>query len=156
MSNDRHVNMLGMDQQRYSNMMGRNIVDQDSVDGHMTGQGSIGPNMMDRNIHNIMSNRGMTADLSNTIGQQMSSNMMGQDMTVDVMGRNVMAQDRNSQLMGRQSMSPNMMYGNMMDMNNSRMSSNMMNANRGVMGQRMVQQMEMKRVPETYTSTRFF
>merc|ERR1719391_677046 len=81
MSNDRHVNMLGMDQKRYSNMMGRKIVDQDSVDRHTTGQGSIGPNMMGRNIYNNMSNRGMTADMSNMIGQQMSSNMMGQDMT---------------------------------------------------------------------------
>merc|ERR1719381_357999 len=44
MSNDRHVNMLGMDQQSYSNMMGRNIVDQDRLDRLMTGQDSTGRN----------------------------------------------------------------------------------------------------------------
>merc|ERR1712111_329667 len=150
-------NPMGIEQQRYTNMMG---------------QDTMGHDMMGRNIYNIMSNRGMTSDVSNMIGQQMNSNMMGQDMTM--MSRNMMDQDRNSQMMGRnmlgqQDMTPNMMYSNMMgqdvmDMSNNRMS-NMMNSremssdslvNNGLMGQRMMQKMEIKHVPETYTSTRFF
>merc|ERR1719175_270111 len=77
MSFERDVNMLGMDQQRNSNMMGRNIVDQDSVDQHMMdqvsmgrnmiGHDNMGRNMMGRNVYNIMSNRGMTSDMSNKI-----------------------------------------------------------------------------------------
>merc|ERR1712055_1058230 len=160
-------NPMGIEQQRYTNMMGR-----DSFNRNMMGQDTMGHDMMGRNIYNIMSNRGMTSDVSNMIGQQMNSNMMGQDMTM--MSRNMMAQDRNSQMMGRnmlgqQDMTPNMMYSNMMgqdmmDMPNNRMSS-MMNSremssdslvNNGLMGQRMMQKMEIKHVPETYTSTRFF
>jgi len=155
------------EQQRYTNMMGR-----DSFNRNMMGQDTMGHEMMGRNIYNIMSNRGMTSDVSNMSGQQMNSNMMGQDMTM--MSRNMMAQDRNSQMMGRnmlgqQDMTPNMMYSNMMgqdmmDMSNNRMS-NMMNSremssdslvNNGLMGQRMMQKMEIEHVPETYTSTRFF
>merc|ERR1719228_2189479 len=108
----------------------------------------------------------------------MYSNMMGQDkmdMTNNRMSSNMMGQDRTSQVMGRkmlgrQDMTPNTMYSNMMgqdmmDMTNNRMSSNMMNSrgmssdsliNNGLMGQRMMQRMEIERVPETYTSTRFF
>merc|ERR1711974_564619 len=100
------------EQQRYTNMMGR-----DSLNRNMMGQDTMGHEMMGRNIYNIMSNRGMTSDVSNMSGQQMNSNMMGQDMTM--MSRNMMAQDRNSQMMGRnmlgqQDMTPNMMYSNMM------------------------------------------
>merc|ERR1719402_1032604 len=160
-------NPMGIEQQRYTNMMGR-----DSFNRNMMGQDTMGHDMMGRNIYNIMSNRGMTSDVSNMIGQQMNSNMMGQDMTM--MSSNMMNQDRNSQMMGRnmlgqQDMTPNMMYSNMMgqdvmDMSNNRMS-NMMNSremssdslvNNGLMGQRMMQKMEIKHVPETYTSTRFF
>merc|ERR1711962_1968479 len=195
MSSQVDRSMMGMDQQRYFNMMmgrnqdsmgrqmmNRNMMGQDStdrqmIDGNvmmgrdnmgqrMMGQNTMGRNMMGRNIYNIMSNRGMTSDMSNMMGQQMDSNMMGRDMTIDVLGRNMMGQDRSSQMMrrnmmGHQNMTPNMMYGNvmgqdMMDMANSQMSSKMMNSNNGLMGQRMMQQMEMERVPETYTSTRFF
>merc|ERR1711962_601372 len=178
MSSQMDRNMMGMDQQRYSNMMmGRNMMGQDNMGQQrmmgqdnlgqrMMGQDTMGRNMMGRNIYNIMSNRGMTSDMSNMMGQQMDSNMMGRDMTMDVMGRNMMGQDRSSQMMrrnmmGHQDMTPNMMYINMigqdmMDMANSQMSSKMMNSNNGLMGQRMMQQMEMERVPETYTSTRFF
>merc|ERR1719315_891283 len=104
------------------------------------------------------------------IEQQRYTSMMGRDS----FNRNMMDQDRNSQMMGRnmlgqQDMTPNMMYSNMMgqdvmDMSNNRMS-NMMNSremssdslvNNGLMGQRMMQKMEIKHVPETYTSTRFF
>merc|ERR1711962_718199 len=124
------------DMYRMSNMMGRDMSSQ--VDRSMMG--------MDQ--------------------QRYSNMMMGRDMTMDVMGRNMMGQDRSSQMMsrnmmGHQDMTPNMMYSNMigqdmMDMANSQMSSKMMNSNNGLMGQRMMQQMEMERVPETYTSTRFF
>merc|ERR1719385_593733 len=80
------------------------------------------------------------------------SNMMGRDMSSQ-MDSNMMGMD--------QQRYSNMMYSNMMgqdmmDMANSQMSSKMMNSNNGLMGQRMMQQMEMERVPETYTSTRFF
>merc|ERR1712142_364982 len=179
MGTERDINMMGMDQQRYSNiMMGRNMMGQDSMGRNMMGQetmgrnlmgqetmghnmmrqGNIRQNMMGRNIYNIMSNRGMAADM---MGHQMESNMMGQRKTLDVMGRNLMGQDRTSQmisrhLMGQQNMTPNLMYSNMMgqDMTNNQMSSNMMDSNNRLMGQRMMQQME--RIPETYTSTRMF
>jgi len=181
MSSQMDSNMMGMDQQRYSNMMERrNMMGQDSMDRQMMGQDSMGRrmmgqntmgrNMMGRNIYNVMSNRG--SDM--LMGQQMNSNMMGRDMnmdvmgrnmmgrdmTMDVMGRNMMGQDRSSQMMGRnmmahQDMTPNMMYSNMMgqDMIRNQMSSDLMNSNNG---QRMTQRMEIESVPETYTSTRFF
>merc|ERR1711936_511303 len=91
---------------------------------------------------------------------------------------NMMGQDRNSQMMGQnmlghKEMTPNTMYSNVigqgrMDISNNRMSSNIMNnrempsemmnfhSNSGLMGQRMMQKMEIEPVPETYTSTRFF
>merc|ERR1711962_306420 len=172
-------NLMGMDQQRYSNMMmGRDMVGQDTIDrlmmgrdnmGHnMMGQDNMGSNMMGRNIYNIMSNRGMTSDMSRMMGQQMDSKMMGmmgRDMAMNMMGDNMIGQDRTSQMMRRnmmshQGMSPNMMYSNMMgqDMmaNTNQISSNMINSNNGLMGQHMMQRMEMERVPETYTSTRLF
>merc|ERR1719411_2345675 len=113
----------------------------------------------------------MTSDFSNMMGQQMNSNMMGRDITMNMMSRNMMGQDRNSQMMGRnmlgqQEMTPNTMYSNMMgqdrmDMSSIRMNSRGMSSdlnahsNNGLMGQRMMQKMEIERVPETYTSTRF-
>merc|ERR1712111_94694 len=139
------------DMYRMSSIMGRDI-----------------PSNMDRNPMGIEQQR-----YTNMMGRDsFNPNMMGQDMTM--MSRNMMDQDRNSQMMGRnmlgqQDMTPNMMYSNMMgqdvmDMSNNRMSS-MMNSremssdslvNNGLMGQRMMQKMEIKHVPETYTSTRFF
>merc|ERR1711936_656410 len=122
-------NPMGIEQQRYTNMMGR-----DSFNRNMMGQDTMGHDMMGRNIYNIMSNRGMISDVSNMIGQQRNSQMMGRNM------------------LGQQDMTPNMMYSNMMgqdvmDMSNNRMS-NMMNSremssdslvNNGLMGQRMMQ-----------------
>merc|ERR1712110_729971 len=159
-------NLMGRDQQRYSNMMGQDFM---------------GRNMMGRNIYNIMSNRGMSSDVSNMMGQQMNSNVMGRDMTINAMSRNLIGQDRNSQMMsrnrlGQQDMTPNINYSNndgwkcpgcvqQQDVSNNRMSSYMMNSrgmssnslvNNGLMGQRMMQKMEIEHVPETYTSTRFF
>merc|ERR1712029_1067314 len=163
-------NMIGQD------TMGRNLMGQDSMGRNMIGQDTMGRNMMGRNIYSVMSNRGMTSDVSNMIGQQRNSIMMGRDMTM--MSRNMMGQDRNSQMMGQnmlghKEMTPNTMYSNVigqdrMDISNNRMSSNIMNnrempsemmnfhSNSGLMGQRMMQKMEIGHVPETYTSTRFF
>jgi len=156
--------LMGMDQQRYSNiMMGRNMMGQDNMgpnmmvkdnmERNMMGHVSMERKMMGRNIYNIMSNIGMTADMSEMMGQQMESNMMGQGMNVS--GQN---------MMDHQSKSPNMMYSNMisqnmlgqdlMGMNKNQMSSNMMNSGNRLMGQRMVQQIES--IPGTYTSTRMF
>jgi len=200
MSSNMDRNLMGMDQQRYSNIMGRdslnrqmmgqdtmgrnmmgqdtkgrNMMGQVTMGRNMMGQDTMGRDMMGRNIYNIMSNRGMTSDVSKRVEQLMNSNMMDRDMTMNVRSHNMMGQDRNSQTMGRnvlgqQVMTPNMMYSNMMgqdmmDMTNNRMSSSLMNArgmtsdslvNNGLMGQRMMQKMEIERVPETYTSTRFF
>merc|ERR1712029_614015 len=92
----------------------------------MIGQDTMGRNMMGRNIYSVMSNRGMTSDVSI---------MIGRDMTM--MSRNMMGQDRNSQMMGQnmlghKEMTPNTMYSNVigqdrMDISNNRMSSNIMN-----------------------------
>jgi len=145
------------------NMMVRNMMGQDTMGRNMLGQDNMGRNMMDRNIYSIMSNRGMTSDMSNMMGQQMDSNMMGQDMTMDVIRRNMI--DRNN-MIAHQEITPNMMYSNMIgqDMTNTQMASNMMNSHgrmdsrsdNGLMGQSMMQKMEIERVPETYMSTRFF
>merc|ERR1719419_1055400 len=145
------------------NMMVRNMMGQDTMGRNMLGQDNMGRNMMDRNIYSIMPNRGMTSDMSNMMGQQMDSNMMGQDMTMDVISRNMI--DRNN-MIARQEMTPNMMYSNMFgqDMTNTQMASNMMSSrgmmdsrfDNGLMGQGMMQKMEIERVPETYMSTRFF
>merc|ERR1712108_5573 len=152
-------NLMGMEQQRYSNMMSR-----DSFNRNTVGRNTMGRNMMGRNIYNIMSNRDMTSDVSNMMGQQMNSNMMGQNRNSQMMGLN---------MLGHQNMTPNTMYSNMMDqdrmdMSNNRMSStmmksrgkssNMMNthSNSGLLGQRIMQKMEIERIPETYTSSRLF
>merc|ERR1719295_462571 len=117
-----------MDQQRYSNMMmGRNMVGQDSNDRLMMGQDNIGQsmmgqdnmgrNMMGRNVYNVMSNRGMTSDMSRMMGQQMDSKMMGmmgRDMAMNMLGNNMMGQDRMA--------------------NTNQISSIMINSNDGLMG----------------------
>merc|ERR1719391_84395 len=182
MGTERDINMMGMDQQRYSNiMMGRNMMGQDSMGRNMMGQETMGrnlmeqhnkghnmmrqgnmrQNMMGRNIYNIMSNRGMTTDMSNMIGQQMESNIMGQDMTMDVMGRNMMGQDRISQMispnmMSQQNMTPNMMYSNMMGQAMLGMTNNQMSPNMIDSNNRLMgkhMMQQMERIPETYTST---
>merc|ERR1711936_291691 len=146
-----------MEQQRYSNMMGqdtmgRNIMGHDTMGSNVMGQDGIGRKMMGRNIYNIMSNKGMTSDVPNMMGEQMNSNKMGREM--NMMRPNRMGQDRKSQMMGHnmlghQEMTPNTMYSQMigqnrMDMSNNMlssrgMSSEMMNfySNNGLMGQRM-------------------
>jgi len=116
-----------------------NKIDQDYMRHNMMGQDTMG-----RNIYNIMSNKGMTSDVSNLMGQQRNSQMMGRNM------------------LGQRYMTPNMMYSDMMgqdrmDKINSRGMTYDSLVNNGLMGQRMMQKMEIERVPETYyTSTRFF
>merc|ERR1719411_33702 len=162
MGRDRASNMegtlMGIGQQRYSNVMGR-----DSLNRNMMGQDTMGRNMLGRNIYNIMSNRGVSSDVSNMMGQQMNTNMVGRDMSMNMMSRSMMGKDRSSQMTGRntlghQDMTPNTMYSNMMgqdmmDMSNNQMSSNMINSrgmssdsliNNGLVGQLMMQKMETK------------
>jgi len=163
-----------IEQQRYSNMMGwdsfnRNRMGQDTMGRNMIGQYTMGRSMMGqntigRNIYNVMSNKGMTSDVSNMMGRDMnmmSRNMMGQDLNSQMMGHN---------MLGHHDMTPNTMYTNkmgqdMLDMSNNRMSSKMMNSrkmssdsliNNGLMGKRMMQKMEIEHFPETYTSSRLF
>merc|ERR1712108_125811 len=104
----------------------------------------------------------ITPDMSNIMSrnlmgkQQMHSNMMGQEMTSNMMNRDMIGQE----------MTSNMMYRNMLGLSNNQMSSNMLsslgmfsdmvNSDTGLMGQRMMQKMEIEHIPETYTSTRFF
>merc|ERR550517_720542 len=133
---------MGMDQERNSNiMMGRNMMGQDSMGRNMMRQGNTRQNIKGRNIYSNMSNRGMTADMSN---------VMGQGKTLDVMGRNMMGQDRTSQMIrhkmiGQQNMTPNMMYNNMMDQGMLVMTNKQLSSNNRLKGQRMMQQME--RIP---------
>merc|ERR1719249_248622 len=94
MSSQMGRNLMGMDQQRYSNMMVKDSIDrkmmgQENMGHNMIGQDNTGRNMMGRNIYNIMSNSGMPSDISGMMGKQlMDSSMMDQqDMTVNVMGR---------------------------------------------------------------------
>jgi len=156
-------NLKDMEQRRYSNLMGKD---------------TMGRKMMGRNIYNVMSNGGMRSDVSKIMRQQINSNKLGQDMTMNMMSRNMLGQDRDSQMIGRnmlghQEMTASTLYSNMMgqdtmNMSNNRMSSNMMNrrgmssdmmksySNNGIIGQRMMQKMEIEHVPETYTSSRLF
>merc|ERR1712002_1158976 len=144
MSSNTDQNMKDVEQQRYSNMMGqdtlgRNMMVQDDMGLNMMGremssnmdrnrmvQDNLGRNMMGRNTYNIVSNRGMPSDVPNMMGQQMNSNMMGrnmlsqQDITPNTMYTNVMGQP-----MGQNDEERD---GDMMDMTNNRMLSNMMNS----------------------------
>merc|ERR1712180_247829 len=86
MSAQMDKNMMGIGQQKHSNiMMGRNMMNQDSMNSRRMGQDNIGRNMMGgnlmgRNIYNVMSNRGMTSDMFNMMGQRMGSSLIGRDM----------------------------------------------------------------------------
>merc|ERR1712066_829814 len=156
----RMSNRMGTDQLKYSNMMGSNIMDQNSMGGHMMdrtimGQETMGhdmmkANMMGPNIYNIMSNRGMTVDAINMMTgklmgkQQMNSKITDQDLSSNIMNLN---------MLGQREMVPKMMYRSMMDQANNRMSATMMNSNNGLMGQRMMQKMKIERIPEAHTST---
>merc|ERR1719474_2418994 len=100
----------------------------------------------------------------------MNADMVGRDMSMNLMSLNMMDQVRNSEMNGHkmlvhQEMTPNTLYSNMkgqdiMEIANKRMSSNMLNSrgissgimstlsNNGLMGQRMMQKMEIEHVPE--------
>merc|ERR1711962_826090 len=124
-------NMMGgdmsssMGQRRYSNMMmDRDMMGQESMDHQMMGQNNMGRNMMSRKVYNIMSNKGMTPDMSNMMGQQMNSDIMGRDM----MGQKSL----DHQMMGQNSMGRNMMGRNVYNiMSNRGMTSNMMGQQMG-------------------------
>merc|ERR1719383_1386615 len=82
------MNMLDMDQHRYSNMMdqdmmGRNMLNRDMMGRNMMNHDMTGRNMNGlmgrRNIYNINQDSGM-------MRQQMSSNMSGRDMYNNMMG----------------------------------------------------------------------
>merc|ERR1711962_1246999 len=118
---------------------GRDMMGQESVDHQMMGQNNMGHNMMGRKVYNIMSNKGMTPEMSNMMGQQMDSNIMGRDM----MGQ----ESLDHQMMGRNSMGRNMMGRNVYNiMSNRGMTSNMMGQQMGcnmtvdVMGRNMMGQ----------------
>jgi len=146
-------NMMDAEQQRYSNMIGRNTMDQNIMGNSMMHRNAIGHNIMDQNtmghnkmdqntmglnmmggkIYKIMSNRGMNSDLSNLM--DLKPKIMRQDMNMNIMGGKINGQDMTSQMMagnmlGQQRMTPNMMYSNMMgqDMSNNQMTSIMMNS----------------------------
>merc|ERR1712029_486969 len=151
------MNILDMDQHRYSNMMdqdmmGRNMMGHDMMGRNMMGRNMMGRDMMGRNMMNRdMTGRNMNGLMghrniyninqdSGMMRQQMSSNMSGRDMYNNMMG------DRD------------MMTSNMM-----RQGSNMLGrmdtyTTKGMMGQqqRMSQQMEMERIPEQYVASTFF
>merc|ERR1712029_345480 len=165
---------------KMTNVMGRympykmetNMMGPDSLNRNMMGQDT----MMGRNIYNLMSNRGMNSDVSDMMGRQMNANMVGRDMSMNMMSLNMMDRDRNSEMNGRkmlghQEITPNTKYSNnmgqdMMEVSNNRMSSmnsrgrssGMMDtlSNNGLMGQRMMQRIEIESVPETYASSRLF
>merc|ERR1719461_1215451 len=128
------MSSMNMDQQIYSmdrnmmnrDMMGRNIMGHNMMNRDMTGR-SINGFMGRRNIYNINQDSGM-------MRQQMSSNMMYNNMLTD----------------------RDMMTSNMMRQGSNKMGRMDAFTTEGMMGQqqRMSQQMEMS--PEMYTSTRFF
>jgi len=159
---------MGMNQQRYSNMMDRDMMgrnmDRNMMDRDMMGR-NMDRNMMDRNM------MGRNMDRNMMDRDMMSRNMMDRNMMRNgMMGRRniyninqdsgVMRQQMSSNMLGRD-MSSNMMYNNNMmgDMNMGSDMMTRMNAytTEGMMGQQLMsQKMEMERIPETYTSTRFF
>jgi len=148
------MNRMGMDQQMYSNMMDRDMMGRNMMDRDMMGR-----NMMDRNVmdHNMMGRNMMRNGMmgrrnmyninqdSGIMRQQMSTNMMGDMSSNNMMYRNMMG-DMSSANMMRQGSD---MMGRM----------NAYTTQGGLLGRQqqvMSQKMEMERIPETFTSTRFF
>jgi len=143
------MNMMDMDQHRYSNMMdrdmmGRNMMNmghQNMMDRDMMGRNMMNRDMTGRNMNGLMGRRNIynINQDSGMMRQQISSNMSGRDMYNNMLG------DRD-------------MTANMM-----RQGSNMLGrmdtyTTEGMMGQqqRMSQQMEMERIPEQYVASTFF
>merc|ERR1711963_328552 len=136
------MNMLDMDQHRYSNMMDRDMMGRNMLNGDIMGRNMMNRDMTGRNMNGLMGHRNIynINQDSGMMRQQMSSNLSGQDMHNNMMG------DRD------------MMTSNMM-----RQGSNMLGrmdtyTTEGMMGQqqRMSQQMEMERIPEQYVASTFF
>merc|ERR1712038_1203170 len=141
------LNMIG--QNGNSQMMGRNMLGQQDMMPNTMYSKVLGQPMGQRDEER-------DGDILDMTNNRMPSNMMGQDRTSQMMGR---------RMLGQQDMTPDTMYSNMMgqdmmDMTNNRMLSNMMSSrgmssdsliNNGLMGQHMMQKMEIERVPETYT-----
>merc|ERR1712184_31851 len=128
-------NLMGRDQQRYSNMMGQQM----------------NSNVMGRDMTINAMSRNLIGQDRNS--QMMSRNRLGQqDMTPNI---NYSNNDgwKCPGCVQQQDVSNNRMSSYMM--NSRGMSSNSL-VNNGLMGQRMMQKMEIEHVPETYTSTRFF
>merc|ERR1712241_1128850 len=130
------MNRMGMDQQMYSNMMDRDMMGRNMMDRDMMGR-----NMMDRNMmrNGMMGRRNMynINQDSGIMRQQMSSNnMMYRNMMGDMSSANMMRQG--SDMMGR--------------MNAYTTQGGLLGRQQQVMSQKM----EMERIPETFTSTRFF
>merc|ERR1712029_517058 len=125
MSSNMDINLMGMNQYKYANLMGQNnmglnLMGQDTMGSNMMTQDVMGPkmmaqdvtgrnmndrnmkgqdtmehNMMEQNMYNILSDRGMKSDVSNMMGQERISNM----------GRN---------MMGHRDMTPNRLCSNML------------------------------------------
>merc|ERR1712029_413229 len=121
MSSKMDRNLMGMGQQRYSNMMGR-----DSLNRNMMGQDTMEHNMMGQDI---MGRKMMGQDTlgRNMMGQDsMGHNMMGQDsmgrkmIGQDTMGLSMMGQDS----MGRKMISQDTMGLSMMGRNIYNIMSN--------------------------------
>merc|ERR1719402_2078734 len=121
MSSKMDRNLMGMGQQRYSNMMGRdslnrNMMGQDTMEHNMMGQDTLGRNMMGQDSmgHNMMGQDSMGRKM---MGEDtMGRNMMGQDsmernmMSQDTMGRNMMGQDSmGRKMIGQDTMGLSMM-----------------------------------------------
>merc|ERR1712121_66395 len=133
-------NLMGMDQQRYSNMRGRdslnrNMMGQDTMEHNMMGQDIMGRKMMGQDT---MGRNMMGQDIMghNMMGQDtMGRNMMGQDsmersmMSQDTMGRNMMGQDSmGHKMIGQDTMGLSMMGRNIYNiMSNRGMASDVSN-----------------------------
>jgi len=158
------MNMLDMDQHRYSNMMDRDMMGRNMLNGDIMGRNMMGRDMMGRDMmgRDMMGRNMMNRDMT---GRNMNGLMGHRNIYNINQDSGMMRQQMSSNMSGRD-MSSNMMYNNMltdrdMTTNMMRQGSNKMGrmdtfTTKGMMGQqqRMSQQMEMS--PEMYTSTRFF
>merc|ERR1712244_86286 len=136
--------MYRMDREMYSNMMDRD----------MMGRNMMGRNMMDRNVmdRNMMDH--------NMMGRNMMRNgMMGRRNMYNInQDSGIMRQQMSTNMMGDRDMSSNNMMRQGSDMM-GRMNAYTTSTQGGLLGRQqqvMSQKMEMERIPETFTSTRFF
>jgi len=105
----RMSNMMGMDQQRYSNiMMGRNMMGQDSMGRNMMGQETMARNLMGQNSmgHKKISQDSLGRNMmhqgnmrQNMMGRNIYNNMSNRGMTADMY--NMMGQQMESNMMGQ-------------------------------------------------------